>query len=86
MSDNQAYGTKMTYDPMTTNNPAYGPMTTYNQAYGPMTTYSEAYDHVDPEYAVVDDIKDRAPPQPSPIPAMENQYQTSSPLHHPATE
>ena len=79
MTDNQAYGTKMTYDP------AYGPMTTYNQAYGPMTTYSEAYDHVDPEYAVVDDIKDRAPPRPSPIPTMENKYQTSSP-DHPATE
>ena len=38
MIDNQAYGTKMTYDP------AYGPMTTYNEAYGPITAYhNEAY-------------------------------------------
>ena len=75
MTDNQAYGTKMTYDPMTT----------YNQAYGPLTIYSEAYDHVDPEYAVVDDIKDRAPPQPSPIPAVESKDQTSS-TDHPAAD
>ena len=75
MTDNQAYGTKMTYDPMTT----------YNQAYGPLTIYSEAYDHVDPEYAVVDDIKDRAPPQPSPIPAEESKDQTSS-TDHPAAD
>ena len=89
MIDNQAYGTKMTYDPAygppTTYNEAYGPMTTYNQAYGPMTTYSEAYDHVDHEYALVEDIKDRAPPRPSPIPAMESKDQTSYP-NHPATD
>ena len=69
----------MTYDP------AYGPITTYNQAYGPLTIYSEANNHVDPEYAVVDDIQDRAPLRPPPIPAMENKYQTSSP-DHPATD
>ena len=95
MIDNQAYGTKMIYDPLTTYNQAYGPMTTYNeaygpmtiynQAYGPMTIYSEAYDHVDHEYAVVDDIKDCAPPQPSPILAMGSKDQTSYP-NHPATD
>ena len=58
---------------------------TDNQAYGPMTTYSEACDHVDPEYAVVDDIKDYAPLRPSPIPAMESKDQTSS-QDHPATQ
>ena len=76
MTDNQAYGTKMTYDPMTT----------YNQAYGPMTIYSEAYDHVDPEYAVVDDVKDRAPQRPSPIPTMENKYHQISSPDHPAAD
>ena len=110
MTDNQAYGTKMTYDPAygptTTYNqaygtkmtydPAYGPTTTYNQAYGtkmaydpaydPITTYSnEAYGHIDPEYVIVDDIKDRAPPRPSPIPAMESKDQTSS-ADHPAAD
>ena len=70
MTDNQAYGTKMTNNPMTTNNPAYGPMTTYR---------NEAYDHIDPEYVIVDDIQDHAPPLP--IPAVKSKYQTSSPDH-----
>ena len=62
MTDNQAYGTKMTYDPV------YDPMTTYNQAYSTITTYSEAYSSIGPEYAV---IKDSVPSQPSPVPAVE---------------
>ena len=70
MTDNQAYGTKMTYDP------AYGPMTTYR---------NEAYGHIDPEYEIVDDIQDGAPPRPSPIPAMESKDQTNS-ADHPATD
>ena len=86
MTYDPAYGPPTTYNeaygPMTTYNQAYGPMTTYNQAYAPMTVYSEAYDHVDHEYALVEDIKDRAPPRPSPIPAMESKDQTS----HPATD
>ena len=89
MTDNSAYGPPTSYNeaygPMTTYNEAYGPITTYNQAYGPMTIYSEAYDHIDPEYAVVDNIQDCALPQPSPIPAMESKDQTSSP-DHPATD
>ena len=98
MTDNQAYGTKMTYDP------AYGPMTTYNQAYGPITTYSEAYSSIGPEYAVIKDsvpprpppvppveyavidgIKDSVPPRPSPVPAMQCKDQTSS-VDHPAKD
>ena len=70
MTDNQAYGTKMTNNPMTTNNPACGPMTTY---------HNEAYDHIDPEYVIVDDIQDHAPPRPLPIPAVKSKDQTSSP-------
>ena len=93
LANNQAYGSAYgppttyneAYGPMTTYNEAYGPITTYNQAYGPMTIYSEAYDHIDPEYAVVDNIQDCAPPRPSPIPAMESKDQTSSP-DHPGTD
>ena len=65
MTDNQAYGTEMTY------NPAYGPITTYR---------NEVYDRIDPEYVIVDDIQD-APPRPSPIPAVKSKDQTSSPDH-----
>ena len=79
MTDNQAYGTKMTYDP------AYGPITTYNEAYGPITTYNEAYGHIDPEYVIVDDIQHGAPPRPSPIPAVKSKDQTS-PADHTATD
>ena len=67
MTDNQAYSTKMTY------NPAYGPMTTYHNE-------EAIYDHIDPEYVIVNDIQD-APPRPSPIPAVKSKDQTSSPDH-----
>ena len=47
MTDNQAYGTNMTYDtaygPMATYNQAYAPIATYSEPYGPIATYSEPY-------------------------------------------
>ena len=50
MTDNQAYGTKMTYDP----------------AYGPTTTYSEAYSSIEHEYAVIkDSVPSRPSPVPA---------------------
>ena len=88
MTDNQAYGTKMTYDP------AYGPTTTYSEAYSSIDhEYEVIKDSVPPrpspvpavEYAVIDGIKYSAPPRPSPVPAVERKDQTSS-VDHPATD
>ena len=37
--------------------------------------------HIDPEYVIVDDTQDHAPPRPLPIPAVKSKDQTSSPDH-----
>ena len=88
MTDNQAYGTKMTYDP------AYGPTTTYSEAYSSIEhEYAVIKDSVPSrpspvpavEYAVIDGTKDSVPPRPSPVPAVEYKDQTSS-VDHPAKD